>query len=115
MKNTIYGSLLISFVFLFFAQKGFSQNPDSSKQKQQYIFYRKTLQIDSLKALEIVKIQDSYKQEMKILLADPAMNEEQKRLRIKKLIASKNKKLCEILTVAQQEKIIPTTERDKFN
>ncbi len=101
---------LTAFTFNSYGQ----QKTDSLKLKQarqQHAFYRKTLQVDSAKSVQVARIQDSYKAGMSQLMADTSLHEEVKRVRIKTLMDAKNQQLRQLLNPAQQEKIIPSTER----
>jgi hypothetical protein len=81
------------------------------QKKQQQNFYRRTLGVDSLKAEKVSNIQESYKIELKTLIADTSLNEVAKQAKINVLVEQKNKQLRTLLSPAQQEKIIPSTER----
>ena len=113
--------LLLRFIILttltisILSVKGFGQQrPDSLKlrqARQQNSYYRKALQVDSVKALQVARIQDSYKFGLNQVLVDTSLNEAAKRIRIKTLMDAKNQQLRLLLSPAQQAKIIPTTER----
>ena len=79
--------------------------------KQQQNFYRKLLQIDSNKAIEVTKIQSDYKALLTLIESDTSLNEVSRRIRIQAAIEGKNQMLQHLLNPAQQAKIIPTTER----
>ena len=100
-----------------FSFKGYSQQkPDSLKLRQvrqQHFFYRKELQVDSVKAQKVSQIQDNYKAGMHRLMTDTSLNEAGKRAKIKVLMDVKNQQLRLLLSPAQQDKIIPTTEREQ--
>lgn len=81
------------------------------QKQQQQNYYRKTLQVDSVKAKEVSAVQDAYKSALKVVIADTSLNEAARRVRIGELMEIKNRKLRSMLSPAQQEKIIPTTER----
>lgn len=108
--------LLISLLFVMilsisnsYAQK---QKQDSLNQKQ-VKFYSKTLAVGKDTAQLVFTIMDTYKESVKKVVADATLSEEIKRVKIDELIKEKNKKFELLLTPAQQEKIIPTTERKK--
>jgi len=117
MKLKISLRILGTIIATSFTLSGYSQQkPDSLKLKQsrqQHAFYRSSLQVDSVKAQKVAQIQDSYKADMKLLMADTGLNEAGKRAKIKVLMNVKNQQLRLILNPAQQAKIIPTTEREQ--
>lgn len=88
------------------------QSMEIQRQKQQRNFYRKTLQVDSVKAEHVSQVQDSYKASLKLVMADTSLNEAARRAKIGALMEAKNQKLRALLSPAQQEKIIPSTERE---
>lgn len=108
--------LLAGLAFNSYGQKIDSQKQrqptEVQKQKLQRNFYRKTLQVDSVKAEQVSRVQDSYKVALKLVIADTSLNEAAKRVKIKALMDNKNQQLRRMLTPAQQEKIIPSTERE---
>lgn len=112
MEITTYFKTLLILILTCFAFSSFGQQrPELQNKKNQNLFYRRSLQVDSAKAAEVVKIQDEYKAALKAIVADSAQSMPVKRERIKVLIEGKNQKLKLLLTPAQQEKMIPTTER----
>lgn len=113
MRTLQYFSLLL-FGIVTMCTNGYAQQKPSNQQKQkqeQRNFYRKTLQVDSVKADQVSQVQDNYKQEMKAIVADTSLNETARRARIQAVIEGKNQRLKQLLNPAQQEKIIPATER----
>lgn len=85
---------------------------EAQKQRlQQRSFYRRSLQVDSAKADQVAQVQDTYKANLKAVMADTSLSVEGRRAKIKALIDGKNQQLKGLLTPAQQEKMIPTTER----
>lgn len=116
MKQIKYFSFLLLTVLAVHssAQEQKKQIPGNSgetKQREQLNFYRKTLQIDSVKAEQVSQVQDNYKQTLKAIIADTSLNEMARRVRIQAAIDGKNLHLKQLLSPAQQDKIIPTTER----
>lgn len=112
----------VCFTFLIMGGMAFNSSAQEPKQqnvgvrseaqlKQERNFYRKTLQIDSVKAIQVSQIQGAYKTALKALSTDTSLNEAAMRTRIKELMDIKNRKLKSFLSPAQQEKIIPSTER----
>jgi hypothetical protein len=103
--------LLISFLSIngSYAQK---QQQDSLNQKR-ITFYSKVLAAGQDTAARVVAIMDTYKEGVKKVVADATLSEANRRVGIDALIAEKNKKLARLLTPAQLDKIIPTTERKK--
>nr|WP_121271546.1 hypothetical protein [Pedobacter schmidteae] len=119
MKPSLYFTILLLMLtgvtFSVSAQEQKNAKPtvmtEMQRQRQERNFYRKTLQVDSLKAAQVSQVQDSYKTALKAVIADTSLNEAAKRVKIKALMETKNQKLRGFLTPAQQEKIIPGTER----
>lgn len=74
-------------------------------------FYRHILQTDSVKAGQVAEIQRDYKSGMALLMGDTSLSEVGKRAKMGELVEAKNAKLRSILSPAQQERIIPSTER----
>ncbi|TCC97850.1 hypothetical protein [Pedobacter hiemivivus] len=107
--------ILTGMVFNSYGQEQKSQKQDASiavqRQKQERNYYRKSLGVDSLKAVQVAQVQNAYKAALNIIVADTSLNEAAKRTRISALMEVKNQKLRGLLSPAQQEKIIPTTER----
>lgn len=118
MKQQIYFTFLVfmltGMAFGSYGQAQKTQKPGNStevqQQKLQQNFYRRTLQVDSAKAEQVSKVQDSYKASMKVVEADTTLNETSRRAKIRMLMEQKNQQLRQLLSPAQQRKIIPTTE-----
>lgn len=120
MKTGIYLYVLLTMIIIGIRVNSYGQeikkdNPavaaEQQRQKQERNFYRKTLQVDSLKANQVSQVQDAYKAGLKAIIADTSLNEAARRAKINALMEAKNQKLRGLLSPAQQEKIIPTTER----
>ena len=92
---------------------GQQQQDERTKERQQHNYYRNTLQVDSVKADQVMQVQNNYKRELNTVMADSSLNEQAKRVKIDALIKGKNRQLRKLLSPAQQEKIIPTTEREQ--
>jgi hypothetical protein len=113
MKTCI---LLIS---LFFVSILSINNSYAQKQKQDNLnqkkikFNSKVLTVGQDTAKQIAAIMYTYKESVKKVIADATLSEETRRAQIDVLIEEKNKKFERLLTPAQLEKIIPTTERKK--
>lgn len=116
MKLTTY---ILLFLLTVIVTSGYTQeqkkqqNPASTaidKQKQQRNFYRKTLQVDSTKAEQVSKVQNAYKAAMKLMEADTSLSQDGRRAKIRALMEQKNQQLRQLLTPAQQRKVIPSTE-----
>lgn len=107
--------VLTSFAFNTHGQEPRSSTQGTSvelqRQKLERNYYRKNLGIDSVKALQVSQVQNTYKSALKAVVADTSLNELAKRARIGELMEIKNRKLRSMLSPAQQEKIIPSTER----
>lgn len=84
--------------------------PEHSRGRQAD-FYRRTLGVDSAKAGLVSRIQSEYKSGMALLVRDSSLTDEGRRARVRELMEAKNSELRKILSPAQQEKVIPTTER----
>lgn len=110
MKHKKYFQILLFLAITVFTMNSYGQQAENTKRKQ-HSFYRRTLQVDSAKAAHVTTIQDQYKAGLKTVIADTSLNEAAKRLKIEALINAKNQQLRLLLSPAQQEKIIPTTER----
>lgn len=122
MKPSLYFTALLfmltGMTFNVSAQEQKNAKPaatEMQRQRQERNFYRKTLQVDSVKATQVSQVQDSYKTALKAVIADTSLNEAAKRVKIKALMETKNQKLRGLLSPAQQEKIIPGTERMPAN
>ncbi|RKR84507.1 hypothetical protein BDD43_4746 [Mucilaginibacter gracilis] len=105
-------------LILLISVRGYSQQRDTTKHKESEHhrmtrFIRQRLNVDSVKAAQIAAIQDSYKAGMKQVINNGSLNETQKHRAIDSLVIKKNNSLSAILTLEQQEKIIPSTERQK--
>ncbi|TKC60163.1 hypothetical protein FBD94_14715 [Pedobacter hiemivivus] len=117
MKLLFYFSFLIltGMVFNSYGQEQKHPKQEASiaaqRQKQERNYYRKGLGVDSVKAAQVTQVQGSYKAALNIIIADTSLNEAARRARISALMEVKNQKLRGLLSPAQQEKIIPGTER----
>lgn len=115
MKKVFYIPVLVlalmSTVHTAAAQDSAVQTSVQITIKKQQDFYQRHLGVDSTLAVQVTKIQQEYKSALKQLWSDPVLEDAEKRNRMKRLMEMKNGKLRHILTPAQQEKIIPTTER----
>ncbi|RKR84181.1 hypothetical protein BDD43_4408 [Mucilaginibacter gracilis] len=105
-------------LILLISVRGYSQQIDTTKHKESdhhrmTRFISQRLNLDSVKAAQIVAIQDSYKAGMKQVISNGSLTETQKHRAIDSLVIKKNNSLSAILTPEQQEKIIPSTERQK--
>ncbi|KHJ39506.1 hypothetical protein PBAC_00130 [Pedobacter glucosidilyticus] len=98
---------------LLFACMSQAQEPDSLKRNQAK-HISKELVISQEKAEKITQIMDTYKSQAKVVLANTALSKQQINRQIATLIAEKNQKLGLILTEAQMDKIVPTTERNQI-
>lgn len=88
-----------------------AQERDSLKRREvQHL--RQRLNIDEQKAQQVEKIQSDYKTALYELEKDSSLGEEQKRIQFRALVATKNRKLEQLLDAAQQQKMIPATERE---
>lgn len=81
------------------------------KRDTQVQFYRHSLGVDSVKAGQVSRIQSEYKSGLSVLMKDTSLTDQGRRAKVMELMEAKNIKLRKILSPAQQEKIIPTTER----
>lgn len=90
--------------------KSYGQQPDSIK-RSRVTYLRNLLKADTAIARKVSDIQDSYKEELKVVLSNGLLNDQQKRKAIDSLMDEKNRRLEELLPEAQRNLIIPTTER----
>jgi hypothetical protein len=88
----------------------YAQQQDSLKQKQVQ-YFSKVLKTGQDTAKLVSVIMDTYKESVKKVIAEAAISEDVKRVKIDGLIAEKNQKLALILSPAQQAIVIPSTER----
>ena len=111
IKPSFIRSFLL-YLFLFAAHQGMAQQkPLASAKDHLRNFYRQTLQLDSVKAEQVAQIQDSYKADMKLAMGDSLLTVEGRRNKFQTLMEQKNQQLRKILSPAQQEKMIPHSER----
>lgn len=116
MKTKLYLTVLLlaGLALNSYAQEN-AKKPVNEVQKQklqQRNFYRKTLQVDSAKADQVALVQSNYKAALNAIMIDTSLREEGRRAKVKALIDGKNQQLRQLLSPAQQEKMIPTTERE---
>ncbi|NII83712.1 MULTISPECIES: hypothetical protein [unclassified Pedobacter] len=112
MKKMIFITLLLA-AFIGIGQKGSAQEKKETNQKrEQRNYYRTTLQVDSAKAEQVAQIQETYKKALAVVVADSSLTEGGRRSKIQLLIVEKNRKLRGLLNPSQQQKVIPTTERE---
>jgi hypothetical protein len=104
--------LLTVIVGLLLSSKSFSQQPKVMTTRQMFRFYKAKLNIDSAKAEQVLSIMLKYKENLNQVVTNANLNVEGKSPLIKDLIKEKNRQLEAILTKEEQEKIIPTTERE---
>lgn len=78
--------------------------------KSQRDFYRNSLQVDSVKADEVLSIQRAYKNSMRQVIADTTLKGVRREKQIQELMDKKNLALRKILNPVQQAKIIPASE-----
>ncbi|KHJ39513.1 hypothetical protein PBAC_00200 [Pedobacter glucosidilyticus] len=109
MKKNIT-SLAMALLFTYLSQ---AQEPDSLKSNQAK-HISKELAIPQEKAEKVTQIMDAYKSQAKAVLANTALSKQQISRQMAALIAEKNQKLGQILTEAQMDKIVPTTERNQI-
>ena len=111
MKTSIFILLFTSFFAL--SGKSFAQTAKEVDQKrEQRNYFRRTLQLDSVKAEQVVQIQADYKKGLAIIVADSGLTDAGRRAKIDFLINEKNRKLKGMLNIQQQQKAIPTSERE---
>ncbi|PTQ92462.1 hypothetical protein C8P68_11262 [Mucilaginibacter yixingensis] len=102
---------------IIFTNSSYSQQRDTTKHKESdnhrmNRFIRQRLGIDSIKAEQVDAIQATYKAGI-ARVASSGLSEDQRRRAIDSLMRQKNARLAAILTLEQQAKIIPSTERSK--
>lgn len=111
MNASIYKVALLVMIMTGLSLRGFSQQAIPNQEKQQRNYYRRVLGVDSLKAIQVQRIQENYKQALKGLMADTSLTAVVKRQRMLVLMDIKNVQLRTLLTPSQQQKVIPSTER----
>ncbi|WP_407426206.1 hypothetical protein [Arcticibacter sp.] len=111
MKRRIYLSAFLTVMITGIGLRSYGQQASPQQEKQQHSYYRRTLGVDSLRAVQVQRIQDNYKQALRGLMADTSLNEVVKRQRMHSLVEGKNVQLRKLLSPAQQRKMIPSTER----
>jgi len=90
--------------------KSNAQYIDSTKLKA-IRHYSKLLNTDTATSRKVNEVYDNYKAAVKKVWANTSLTEEQKRSQTSVLMDQKNQKLGLLLTPAQMERIVPTTER----
>lgn len=80
-------------------------------QPEQISYYKQILNIDTVKALDIARIQGYYKTAINKLIAEQNISDLERANKAEALMIEKNRQLKLLLSIEQQEKIIPTTER----
>ncbi|NQX52082.1 hypothetical protein HQN86_00500 [Pedobacter panaciterrae] len=103
-----YLKALLSIVIVGFTVNGFAQE---SKKQIQTKLYRTILQIDSSKADTVWQIQDSYKANLSLIMADTTLHGIRRERKIHALMNNRNEKLKRHLGEVQLKKIISPTER----
>ena len=112
MKNFISATILSFLIVALSGSLSAQEKKGSYRSRDQRIYYSKNLLIDSAKAEQVLAIQESYKKAVSTIVADSSLSETGRRAKIQSIIVDKNKKLRGLLTREQQQKLIPTTERD---
>lgn len=112
MKISICLTMLLFFLTALNQKLSAQEKNEINRSKEQRIYYSKNLLIDSAKAEQVLAIQGSYKKGVSLVIADSSLSETGRHAKIQLLIRDKNRKLRSLLTPEQQQKIIPTTERD---
>lgn len=118
MNIQSYFKAIFTLIIVLFATVGYGQDrvkeQAALQQKRQLrSFYRSTLQVDSAKAEQVAEIQDTYKAGVKALMADTTFSPAWRQTKIQALVEIKNQQLRKLLSPAQQEKVIPGTERSQ--
>lgn len=112
MKAQTYLKVIMLISITCLAMSSYGQDKELQKAKQQQRnFYRQSLQLDSVKAEQVAQIQESYKTSLKLVMADSTLNEAGRRVKVQGLMGEKNQQLRKLLNPAQQEKMIPSSER----
>lgn len=73
--------------------------------------YSQLLGTDTATSVKVRAVYDSYKAAVKKVWSSNSLTDMQKHSQITALIDEKNRKLGELLTARQMERIVPTTER----
>ncbi|MFC1226694.1 hypothetical protein ACFE6N_23015 [Pedobacter sp. BG31] len=89
-----------------------AQEKDSlATAKRQLDHYRKSLGLDAAKAAQLNGIQNQYKKELNRVMADTTLDLSARKEKIRDLMDRKNGQLKKLLNTAQQQKMIPPSER----
>ena len=89
-----------------------AQEKDSlGNAKRQLDHYRKSLGLDVAKAAQVNSIGDQYKKELNQLMADTTLGMAVRKEKIHALMSRKNGQLKKLLSLAQQQRMIPPSER----
>jgi hypothetical protein len=107
-------SLPILFVSVFlFASNAKAQQTDSLRQaKVKYL--SSDLGVTEEKAKEVILIMESYKANLRQIIDDSALSEDQKKQKFSQILDEKNAKYKKILTTEQLKKIVPASELNKL-
>lgn len=111
MKISLF-LLALLFVSIFSFSRSFAQQQDNQRQKQ-IMYYSKILTTNQDTSMRVIIILSTYNESLIKVVGDNKFSEEAKRTKIEGLIEEKNKQLGLLLSPAQQEKIIPITERKR--
>jgi hypothetical protein len=80
-------------------------------QRERVQYYRRAFGGDSLKAVKVKEVMETYKVEMQKLMANKSVSDAERRERMEALMAKKNEQLRGLLSVTEQRHFIPSTER----
>lgn len=112
MKTAIFAFFIFASLLALGERVSAQEKKEIPQRLEQRNYYRKTLQLDSVKAEQVAQVQADYKKSLAIVAGDSALTDKGRRAKIDLLIAEKNRRLKTILTPSQQQKVIPTTERE---
>gem|GEM_PF-3860382 len=106
---------IVIFVFMLglFSMNGFGQvKTDAFRQLED--FYRNSLDVDTLTAQKVTQIMQKYKLNVAAIESDTTLSLDVRREQYKKLAATKDRQLMNILNPVQQRLMIHNNEADSF-
>jgi hypothetical protein len=100
----------IILILLVFVGRSYGQHTDTTR-RAAIKRYSLLLETDSATSVKVRTVYDAYKAAVKKVWSSSSLTDMQKHSQITVLIDEKNRKLGELLTARQMERIVPTTER----
>lgn len=112
-NNKIFNTgLLVGFVML--ASVGIVKAQQQTALSRQQARFLSKLGMDTARARTTIAVQAAYKQQVKAIMSAPALPESTRRAQIDAAVADKNNKLAVLLSPAQLNWLVPTTERKRL-